>query len=250
MRSASSARSSQESSPERSAGAPSSHAVLRGGIAPGHAVRVPSGLLLACVAAGLLLLIGAYVLGSWRGRAAAESVYREQLLRYGLSATDASFERAIDPLASQPLPDLPASGLTGSGSFLRQSAGESESGTRAGRSDARDAQRDSEAPPAARSGENPIIPGYHYLVIMETNEDGAQRLVAFCREHGLDAHAVRRHNAPNFFVVLLPGYESSNDPGLRHLRDVEVPRIGRIWRTLDPGRADFSDAYAIVIRRE
>jgi len=228
-------------------------------ISSGHAVRLPVGLLLTGAACVLMLLVGAYVIGSWRGRAAAESIYREHLLRYGLAGEE---ERTRDPLAAAPFPGdaahpplgTPERGARVPGgdpsAGLPHREGDSRSRASSGpRGQQDESGRTASNRPSEDSGADPIVPGLFYLVIMETNQEGAQRLVRFCAEHGLDAHAVRRHNAPTYLVVMLPGFESTAEPGYRRLRDREVPRIGRIWRTLDPGRADFSDAYPLVIRR-
>lgn len=207
-------------------------------------VRIPIGFVFVAGAMIVVLGIGLYMAGFSRAQRQLKVQYEEALLRLaeaGGTVVGSGVPPVRDPLASSP----------GDGSAVR-ALGAPEQRPQGGPVMSPPADRDrvpadEVADPSARPIEIDAsrLPRAYYLVIMSTNREGAERLVRFCREHDVDAAAIRRQNV--WLVILLRGYPTPSDPDLRQMRTVGLPALGARWRTIDPGRSDFSDAYPLSL---
>ena len=79
---------------------------------------------------------------------------------------------------------------------------------------------------------------------MQTDQDGAERVVRFCRDNGLETYAVGRNNARLFKVIALPGFASTEQSSERiRALDALIGRVGDIWKREHGGTTDFHDRY-------
>ena len=82
-----------------------------------------------------------------------------------------------------------------------------------------------------------------HFVLAETNLEGADRLAAFCLEHGLEVMVISRHNTGLARIIALPGQASSSrDTASVRAQEDQIVAIGRRWKQ-NGGRTDFSDRY-------
>jgi hypothetical protein len=204
---------------------------LEGGprwLGPGRTVRVPVGYLLVAFAAVVLLLAILYMIGYWRGGRDMRAEYDARFLE-GSSAGDPA-QRARDPLAPehQPAP----------------TGGEDRPAARPGGA----ASGDEEERPLRAWGpvdSDPRQAGEWYLILAETQPEGARRLAQYCRDRGLEAYMVVSHNNPlRRCVIVLPGLTSDamSDPREQLLRE-EVYRVGDAWQATHRGERNLRDAY-------
>lgn len=207
-------------------------------------VRIPIGFVFVAGAMIVVLGIALYMAGFSRAQQQLKVRYEEALLR--LAEGGGSADGSGGPPARDPLASAPRDGSAG------RALGAPEQRPPGGPVMSPPAEREGmQAGARADAPERPIeidaslLPRAYYLVIMSTNREGAERLVRFCREHDVDAAAIRRQNV--WLVILLRGYPTPSDPDLRQMRTVGLPALGARWRTIDPGRSDFSDAYPLSL---
>ncbi|MEE2681333.1 MAG: hypothetical protein VX641_03070 [Planctomycetota bacterium] len=193
-------------------------------------VRIPLGFFF--LAAGLLvvLLVGAYGFGFYRGgqsmRALEELARQDALERQARMTTVSEVDEPGGggaPVASNGAREIPGpADLTVSSSPSQEEPAE-----------------------GLRRQTDPRIPGLNYYVIDHPSRGKASQLVEFCRRYGLDAHQTRtRKGSPKVFI--LPGYAPGERDGQRFIELRErIQRVGVLWNRQDPGQnSDFSTYYA------
>jgi len=199
---------------------------------PGRTIHLPVGYIFAAVAVGVALVVGAYIVGYMRGETVGKMVTEEMFATGNNDRTPAGHGFANDPLAGggdvgdadqpgQPRPNTNGSSTT--------------------------------RPPGARDQtaqwgpiqSDPRQPGRYYFRLIETREEGAKRLAAFCREHGLEAYMARANNASQWRVFVLPGFtpaerQAGADAALRS----KIRRVGNMWK-VQGGATNLGDAYPV-----
>ena len=200
--------------------------------APGRTVRVPVGYLLLAFAAVVLLLVIVYMIGYWRGGRDMRAEYDARFLEAS-SAGDPA-QRARDPLTPERQLAPPGGDDRPSGRPAGSSGGA--------------ASGDEPERPLRSWGpidSDPRQAGLWYLILAETQREGAERLAQYCRDRGLEAYMVVSHNNPlRRCVIVLPGLASDamSDPRERPLRE-EVYRVGDAWQATHRGERNLRDAY-------
>ncbi len=93
-------------------------------------------------------------------------------------------------------------------------------------------------------GVDPRVAGLNYFVLASTLEPNALKIVAFCRDRGLDAWVVPDQNGRLREVTVLPGFEHSNrsSPEVREL-DERIRNVGVLFKASGSGNSDFGDRY-------
>ncbi|MDY7109737.1 MAG: hypothetical protein SYC29_13965 [Planctomycetota bacterium] len=208
-------------------------------LAPGRTIRVPIGYLLLALAGVLLLLAIVYMLGYWRGGQDTRAEYDARYLE-SRAGGDAA-RRARDPLTE---PGAEETGADAARPASPSAAPED------GGAPADDSRADETGLTRPRSAWGPVESdprraGRWYLVLAETQPEGARRLAAYCREAGLEAYVVVSHNNPaRRCVIVLPGLASDamSDPRERPLRE-QVYRVGDAWQATHRGERNLRDAY-------
>jgi hypothetical protein len=183
-------------------------------------LRIPRGAIALAALGLVVLLFAAYWVGRQRGIAA--SAINDQSL-----AQNQRQERrtALENLQSQGPPSAvnPLTSPTGRPSAPRgvSPAADPAPGT----------------PGGPRSG-------LYYFVLATTNHDGAENLVAFLKENGVDAAAVSRNNGRSFQVMALRGFTREEIKALAY-RDYEkqLHAVGRRWAALSKSNKDLGDMY-------
>lgn len=201
-------------------------------LAPGRTVRAPVGYLFLGFGCVLLLLVVAYTIGYWRGGRDLKAEYDTQFLEARGGSDSAG--RVRDPL-SEP---------GGSGSPPL------EGGERAGPAAGPGRETSGDEPGRAPHTWGPIESdprraGLWYLILAETQPEGAGRLAQYCRDRGLEAYVVVSHNNPlRRCVIVLPGLASDamSDPREQPLRE-QVYRVGDAWQATRRGERNLRDAY-------
>jgi hypothetical protein len=209
-------------------------------LTPGRTVRVPIGYLLLAAAGVVLLLALVYMAGYWRGGRDMRAEYDAHYLESQSRGDPA--RRARDPLRE---PDADAAGALRTippGTSPRVAEG-ADTGTE----DTEIAGSDLERPRASWGPieSDPRQVGRWYLILAETQPDGARRLARYCRDHGLEAYVVVSHNNPlRRCVIVLPGLaaDAMSDPRERPLRE-RVYRVGDAWQATRRGERNLRDAY-------
>ncbi|MCC7191729.1 MAG: hypothetical protein IT444_03010 [Phycisphaeraceae bacterium] len=86
--------------------------------------------------------------------------------------------------------------------------------------------------------------GLYYFVLATTNQPGAEKLVRFLIDNGVDAAAVSRNNGRSFQVLALRGFTRDEVKALAY-RDYEkqLHAVGRRWANASRGNKDLSDMY-------
>jgi hypothetical protein len=98
--------------------------------------------------------------------------------------------------------------------------------------------------PPAQRGIDPRQAGLNYIVIASVLEANADKLVAFCRERGLDAWVVPDHNGRLREITVLPGIPSSEKKGaVAKALDERIRKVGQQWKAAARGNSDFEDRY-------
>ena len=194
-------------------------------------VRIPLGFFFVGGALVVVLLVGAYGFGFYRGgesvRALEELDRRDALERQARMTTISE----VDEPGGAPTGASQDSvvGLTGIDLERAIATGHSQ-------------QRPADSPTL---GGDPRIPGLNYYVIDHPSRGKVAQLVEFCRLYGLDAHQTStRKGSPKVFV--LPGYAPGERDQERftQLRE-QIQRVGVLWNRQDPGQnSDFSTYYA------
>ena len=195
-----------------------------------RSVRIPFGFFFVGGALVVVLLIGAYGFGFYRGGQSVRALE-------ALDRRDALDRQARMNTISEV--DEPGGGITGSAEdgpgTVRDPLDQFTAGSQLG------------DPPSGTQGlgSDPRIPGLNYYVIDHPSRGKVAQLLEFCRLYGLDAHQTRtRKGSPKVF--LLPGYA----PGERDLERFtelreRIQQVGVLWNRQDPGQnSDFSTYYA------
>lgn len=181
----------------------------------GRIVRVPIGYAWLAGAGVAMIVILTYVMGYSRGEQAgrssldsamAERLQADELLRGTtdpLNAPAGQGGEARPPTSAargQPAGEPKASGASGGGG----------GGGGAG---------------------DPRQPGLNYFTLMHAKKAGAERFIDFCRERGLDAHAVPVNNGRSFQVIVLPGHAGSerSSEAVKRLEQ-QITRVSSQWR--------------------
>lgn len=170
------------------------------------------------VAVVLAVVLGAYLYGFSMGERAARA-------RFGQQASE-----EIDRLANANEPP-PAASVSppeavpqGSGNLVQDAP--------------------TSVPPAATPLGDPRVEGLNYFVIAQVPAVSADRMVAFCRERDLDAHAVPDDTGGLRFVIVAPGFAAGDrrsEPVLR--LEAKIRSVGLQWKSAARGNRDFSDFY-------
>jgi hypothetical protein len=195
-------------------------------VTAGRTIRLPVGYVLLAGAATLLLLVGAYMFGHWRGAEAQRAAFDRTLLEAG------SMPIARDPMQQG-----------GDPATIDDATGELAPPEGTGDSSEGEGGVPGEAAAAWGPVESdPRRAGRLYLVLAETRREGALRLAEYCRTNGLEAYVVGGDNGPRRRVILLPGFATRSDPELRSLME-RVDQVGRAWKAEHRGESDLSDKY-------
>jgi hypothetical protein len=196
-------------------------------LAPGRTFRVPAGYLLIALAVVVLLLAASYMLGYKHSQRVEKASFDEWLRKNWVTsggvddpltpaqaspvAVDTPIIRIEEPLETTPAPSPPPARASTGGGFHPIDA-------------------------------DPRQAGIHYMILVETREDGALRLARFCRDEGLEAYVVRGYKGSLRRVIVLPGLSGHDDPRHRPLRE-RINEVGRAWKRLRPSESDLGDAY-------
>lgn len=190
---------------------------------------MPVGYVLLAAAATLAIVIVTYMFAFKRGQTVGKSEIQSQMI---------SDLRGAEPrVTTDPLVDLnPAPGGANS-SLANNSASRRSAGTVVG--------------PQARSSSawgamtaDPRKKGLNYFVVVETQETGAKRIAAFCRNNGLETYVIPGKNDRLRRVIVLPGFESGarSSPEVKSLEQ-KMQDVGDKWKKAERGNSDFRGAY-------
>ena len=85
---------------------------------------------------------------------------------------------------------------------------------------------------------------YYFCLVTTTDRPAALRLAEFCRDSGLEAYVIARHNRRNVRVIVLPGFQTQHatDPAVVTIR-ARILDVGRKWKSLHSGHRDLRDSY-------
>lgn len=98
--------------------------------------------------------------------------------------------------------------------------------------------------PPAPKGIDPRQAGLNYLVLASVPEANAEKMVAFCRERGLDAWVVPDHNGRLREITVLPGIPKSELSGTTATAlKARVRKVGGTLKSAARGNPDFEGAY-------
>ncbi|MBC8522908.1 hypothetical protein H8D29_03175 [PVC group bacterium] len=176
-------------------------------LTPGRSVRMSIGTVGVFAAVAIALIVISYTLGFNRGEAIAREDYGIRL-----------FEEIDSPSLAQRV-DKTAISQT---SPLQPSV--------------------AKAPTWGSINSDPRRAGMHYFMLSQTTKVGAERLVSFCREKGLETYAISGDNTRLHRVIALPGFASRNEQGVEDLR-LQIQGTGRAWAEGDGRGDDLKDAY-------
>ncbi len=200
-------------------------------LSPGRVLRLPVGYVLLASALSIALVVTAYVFG-YRQASETAAAHTEQTLLQGQLPVDPlgageSTATGADPRTSPPML-----------SVISQSPDTNGGGS-----------SPTVTPPQAAGGWGPIFSdprqaGLSYYILMTTDRAGAERVVRFCRDQGLETYAVGRNNASNHRVIAFPGFKSQEQSSERiRALDALIGRIGTQWKRDNGGATDFHDRY-------
>jgi len=210
----------------------------RSWLAPGRLIRVPVGFVLLTVAGIILVTVGSYMFGHRNG----QSVERQRFVNDAFSDFDETHAMMEDPVLND--------GEQPGGSILFNPEDSLLSGG-SPTSDRRPSGTSRRTGPGAWGpiDDDPRTKGLNYFVLMQTHEDGARRLVEFCRKRGLETYAVGGHNTRLRKVVALPGFDGADrsSPAVKALES-RIREIGLAWQAQEGGHDDLSGAYASLYR--
>ena len=92
-------------------------------------------------------------------------------------------------------------------------------------------------------GVDPREAGKNYFVLGSVLAENASRLVAFCRERGLDAWVVPDHNGRLREIIVLPGYASGERESVVISElEARIRKVGVLFKA-SGGGTDFGDKY-------
>ncbi len=183
-------------------------------------IRLPIGFLYTGLAVVLLLLVALYAYGFHRGQVAMEAKWAQDTIdSVEANRLLTQTNEVTEPARDQEAASVPVTTV---------------------------ASTASPAVPVTtkQANDDPRRPGLNYYIICHPSRAKLDELVAFCSEHGLDAHsAFNRKGDPKVYVT--PGFTSggSSAEAMVALR-ARIREVGVLWNRLDPGQnSDFSTHY-------
>ncbi|MDG2031760.1 MAG: hypothetical protein P8J45_12215 [Phycisphaerales bacterium] len=194
-------------------------------------IRLPIGFLYTGLVVVLLLLIALYAYGFHRGQVATEAKWAQDTI------DSAEADRLLgqtnevtEPTKPDEVPGIASAPVTTTGN----PSGTAVAGTTIPVT----------TKPTKPTSTDPRRSGLNYYIICHPSRAKLDELVAFCSQHGLDAHSSpNRKGDPKVYVT--PGFasgESSAAPMVA-LR-ARIREVGVLWNRLDPGQnSDFSTHY-------
>lgn len=195
-------------------------------LTPGRSVRVPVGYLLLGIAGVMALICVSYMVGSSRGSAYLEEQL-EQRRREQYAAADIGQQVVEPPISAN-----------------RATNGRSTSPAPANRGNpAADPGLSSGVAGPVKSDPRQVGINYYRLVgqLPETNATGVAN---FCRQHGLEAYAVREDNGRSFKVIVLPGLKAGEfDSELGVRLKAAIENVRRKWMSQSPRNRDDLAGY-------
>jgi hypothetical protein len=229
--------------------------VAGGPAGPGRNVKIPVGYVYMAIAVVLFVVVLAYVYGFASGERSAKDKLDQR--RIEELAQQAALPK-VDPLkAGETPPSIRSEGREEHREPARDGGGaRPQRGTPAGD------RRGETAPPATppahpeqdlgpAPGTDPRVPGLNYFVLAHTSTVGGQRIVEFCRRHGLDAHLVPDNNGSLRVVIVTPGFASGDrkSPEIAALES-RIRAVGIKFRDAGSNNRDFGDAYPMKFKPE
>ncbi len=188
-----------------------------GRISAGRAVRVPAGYLWLGGGLVVLLLVGVFSLGYVRGHDEARRVAEQDWLAVN------------EPRLPVPPPEIsaPADTMEPPASPLPEAT-----------------SRPPSPEPAAGwgpIGSDPRVAGLNYFVLIHTQRANAERLAAFCREHGVEAYAIEAKNGSLYRVIALPGYaRGERSSAVVRRLEQRIKDVQRDWKLQVNPRDDLA----------
>ena len=200
-------------------------------LSPGRLLRIPVGYLLLAVACAIALIVVAYSFGYKQAQEVVTQQYQQDLLM-NTGAMDSL--KTNDPLMGA-IVEYPSP----AGFPSVQGAAQAEPIFR------ENVRTSIESSPGwGEIFSDPRKNGLNYFILIETSEEGARRVVRFCRENGLETYAIARKNGRLYRVIAVPGFISSQRSG-NEVRVLEslIHRVGDKWKRDEGGTTDFRDKY-------
>ncbi len=200
-------------------------------LSPGRMLHIQVGYLLLAVALATALIVVAYSFGYKQAQEVVGKQYQQDLLMN---------TAAIDTLqTNDPLMGAVVEYPSTTGFSPVQDTPQAEPTFR------ENAQASPESSPGwGAIFSDPRQNGYNYFILIETSQEGARRVVRFCRENGLETYAIVRKNGRMYRVIAVPGFKSSDRSG-NEIRVLEslIHRVGDKWKREQSGTTDFRDKY-------
>ena len=203
--------------------------------------------LLGFIGGALVLVVAVYLLGVSRGSQTASQTGRGDAdVAEATGAQQAAQAPTNQTAAPRGASAQPGAGTRVAGqSENKQPAPTPQSGTPAGQAPRAnvDSGAGSALPPAQR-GVDPRQAGLQYYVIASVLEGNADKVVAFCREHGLDAWVVPDHNGRLREITVLPGFSKSETKGpVAKALEARIRKVGELFKAAGKNNPDFEDRY-------
>ncbi|MCH8153478.1 MAG: hypothetical protein IH830_14030 [Planctomycetes bacterium] len=197
-----------------------------GWLSPGRTVRLPVGYLLLGSAAGIVLLIIAYMVGYTRAeRVVGADLERDLLVR------------DQEALRVGPPQDSMAKRYEGFTPPVVRAEAAKALETFPGDADRPSAWPDRWGPILS----DPRQPEHNYFVLIHTRRDSALRLARFCREQGLEAYVVQAKNVSLYRVIALPGYtRGQRDSDEVRALERRIVEAARKWKLQVNPRDDLA----------
>ncbi|MEM7229518.1 MAG: hypothetical protein AAF432_11975 [Planctomycetota bacterium] len=206
-------------------------------LAPGRVVHMPVGYLFVGVAVVILAMIGTYAVGHHNGERTLRDDYMDRQFAIDADPTtirDPLLEHdeqpggsIVDSTISPPVTNAPFGSLEVTHTTI-------------------------DAGPRAVSDWGPIESdprqsGVNYFVLMETYQDGALRLVEFCRTRGLETYVISGKNTRLRKVIVLPGFEGMqrSSSAVKAL-EAKIRDVGLDWQAREGGEDNLSGAYPLL----
>ncbi len=199
--------------------------------------------LLAFIGGALILFVVVYLLGVSRGSQVGRG---ETEVADATGAQQAAQAPATQTAAPRGASTQPGTGARAAGpSENKQPAPTPQSGTPAGQAPRANVDSGVGSPlPPAQRGVDPRQAGLQYYVIASVLEGNADKVVAFCREHGLDAWVVPDHNGRLREITVLPGFSKSETKGpVAKALEARIRKVGELFKAVGKNNPDFEDRY-------
>ena len=200
-------------------------------LSPGRMLRIQVGYLLLAVAFATALIVVAYSFGYKQAQEVVSQQYQQDLL---MNTPAIGTLQTNDPLMGAVVEYPSTTGFSPVQDTPQEEPAFRES---------------AQAVPESSPGwgaifSDPRENGYNYFILIETSQEGARRVVRFCRENGLETYAIARKNGRLYRVIAVPGFKSSQRSG-NEIRVLEslIHRVGDKWKREQSGTTDFRDKY-------